>query len=95
MSQNKSHEGLMVDVPDMISRLASSPVGDLAAYFFLGMGGLFLGGVTSFLDGTSITARRLMADAETRKRLENAHRAFKIDVLRKQVKDLEQGGALW
>lgn len=84
-----------VDVPDVTPRLAPSPVGDFAAYFFLGVGGLFLGGETGFLTGTSIAARRVRADAERRKRVEQAYRAFKIDLLRKQLKELEQGGAVW
>lgn len=79
----------------MTSRLAPSPVGDFAAYFFLGMGGLFLGGETGFLSGTSIAARRVRADAERRKRVEDAYRAFKIDLLRKEVESLEKGGAVW
>lgn len=93
---------LKVDVPDVTSRLAPSPVGDFAAYFFLGMGGLFLGGETGFLGGetgfltgTSMAARRVKSDAERRKRVEDAYRAFKIDLLHKQAKDLEQGGAVW
>ena len=70
-------------------------MGDFAAYFFLGMGGLFLGGETGFLTGTSMAARRVRADAERRKRVENAYRAFKIDLLRKEAKDLEDGAAVW
>ncbi|KAI7774027.1 hypothetical protein LA080_009450 [Diaporthe eres] len=89
------HSGKTLDVPDVTSRLAPSPVGDFAAYFFLGVGGLFLGGETGFLTGTSIAARRVRADAERRKRVEQAYRAFKIDLLRKQLKELEQGGAVW
>lgn len=84
-----------MDVPDVTSRLAPSPVGDFAAYFFLGMGGLFLGGETGFLSGTSIAARRVRADAERRRRVEDAYRAFKIDLLRKELESLEKGGAVW
>lgn len=92
---NQADNTLKVDVPDVTSRLAPSPLGDFAAYFFLGMGGLFLGGETGFLTGTSIAARRVRADTDRRKRVEDAYRAFKIDLLRKQTKDLEQGGAVW
>lgn len=84
-----------VDVPDVTSRLAPSPLGDFAAYFFLGMGGLFLGGETGFLTGTSMAARRVRADADRRKRVEDAYRAFKIDLLRKEAKNLEDGAAVW
>ncbi|KAK2608304.1 hypothetical protein N8I77_006922 [Diaporthe amygdali] len=87
--------GKTLDVPDVTSKLAPSPVGDFAAYFFLGMGGLFLGGETGFLTGSSIAARRVRADAERRKRVEDAYRAFKIDLLQKEVKALQQGGAVW
>lgn len=82
-------------MPDVTSRLAPSPVGDSAAYFFLGLGGLFLGGETGFLSGTSIAARRVRADADRRKRVEDAYRGFKIDLLRKELQSLEQGGAVW
>lgn len=85
----------IVDVPDVTSRLAPSPFGDFAAYFFLGMGGLFLGGETGFLTGTSMAARRVRADAESSKRVENAYRSFKIDLLRKEAKSLEDGAPVW
>lgn len=92
---HRTNNTIAVDVPDVTSRLAPSPLGDFAAYFFLGMGGLFLGGETGFLTGTSIAARRVRADAERCKRVEDAYRAFKIDLLRKQAKELEQGGTVW
>lgn len=84
-----------VDVPDVTAWLAPSRLGDFAAYFFLGMGGLFLGGETGFLTGTSMAARRVRADAERSKRVENAYRAFKIDILRQEAKALEDGAAVW
>jgi hypothetical protein len=83
-----------VDVPDVTAKLAPSPLGDFAAYFFLGMGGLFLGGETGFLTGTSMAARRVRADADRRKRVEDAYRAFKIDLHRKEAKALEEGRSI-
>lgn len=59
------------------------------------MGGLFLGGETGFLTGTSMAARRVRADAERRQRVEGAFRAFKIDVLRQQADALEKGAPVW
>lgn len=84
-----------MDIPDVTSKVAPSSVGDFAAYFLLGMGGLFLGGETGFLTGGSIAARRVRADADRRKRVEDAYRAFKIDALRQQADELEKGAPVW
>ncbi|KUI59151.1 hypothetical protein VP1G_06393 [Cytospora mali] len=87
--------GKTIDVPDVSSKLAPSPLGDFAAYFLLGMGGLFLGGETGFLTGSSIAARRVRADADRTKRIEDAYRAFKIDALRQEANALEKGAPVW
>lgn len=80
------HDALTVGVADVTSRLAPSPVDDFAAYLFLGIGGLFPSDETGFLTGTSTASTGFMADA---------YRAFKIDLLRQQVKNLEQGIVLF
>ncbi|ROV91082.1 hypothetical protein VPNG_09921 [Cytospora leucostoma] len=87
--------GKTVDLPDVSSKLAPSALGDFAAYFFLGVGGLFLGGETGFLTGSSVAASRVRADAERRKRVDGAYRAFKIDALRQQADALEKGAPVW
>lgn len=84
-----------VDLPDVSAKLAPSSLGDFAAYFFLGVGGLFLGGETGFLTGSSVAASRVRADAERRRRVDGAYRAFKIDALRKQADALEKGAPVW
>lgn len=87
--------GTSVDVPDVTDKVVPSAVGDFAAYFFLGLGGLFLGGETGLLSGTTMAWRRVRADEERRRRVENAYRAFKVDLLRKEADALEKGSAVW
>lgn len=84
-----------VDVPDVTDLVAPSRAGDFAAYFFLGLGGLFLGGETGLLSGTSMAWRKVKADEERRRRVENAYRAFKVDMLHKEIYELERGGNVW
>lgn len=86
-----------MDVPDVTERAKPSRLGDFAAYFFLGTGGLFLGGETGFLTGTTVASRRIIRHPEQRARIENAYRAFRIDTLRKEADRLEEGtvGTIW
>ena len=68
-----------------------STLGDAAAYFFFGAGGLFLGGETGFLTGSSSASRTISKDPETRAKVETAFRKFKADVLRKEADALDGG----
>jgi hypothetical protein len=65
--------------------------GDFAAYFFFGLGGLFLGGETGFLTGSWSAARLITEDQARKDRIENAYRRFRIDVLKKEIDRLEAG----
>lgn len=68
-----------------------STLGDFAAYFFFGAGGLFLGGETGLLTGSGSASRSISRDPELRARVENAFRKFRADVLRKEADALDGG----
>lgn len=68
-----------------------TPLGDVATYGLLGMGGLFFGGETGVMTGSWSARRRVEMDGESKARIERAWKNFKADVLRKQVAALESG----
>ena len=71
--------------------LQPSTAGDIAAYLFFSAGGLFIGGELGLLTG-SVSARRMItSDADRKARIENAYRRFRADVLRRELKKLEEG----
>ena len=78
-------------IPDIAPLLKPSTLGDFAAYFFFGVGGLFLGGETGLLTGSGSARRTISKDPELRARTETAFRKFRADVLRKQADDLDGG----
>ncbi|KAF1815789.1 hypothetical protein P152DRAFT_430082 [Eremomyces bilateralis CBS 781.70] len=78
-------------LPDLITALRPSPLGDLFALFFFSAGGLFLGGETGLLTGSYAAHRTIASDPECLKRIETAFRAFRADVLRKEA-DMMDGG---
>ncbi|KIX03056.1 uncharacterized protein Z518_06606 [Rhinocladiella mackenziei CBS 650.93] len=84
-------DGREVEIPDMTPWLKPTPLGDIMTYTFFGMGGLFLGGETGLLTGSWSARRMISRDPETQKRIEKAFRAFRADVLRKQIEELEGG----
>lgn len=43
------------------------------------------------LSGSWSAKRTIESDGESKKRIEKAFRAFKADVLRKEIRDLEEG----
>ena len=77
-------------IPDLTEMLKPSTAGDIATYFFFSAGGLFLGGETGLLTGSYAARRTILKDEESKKRIEKAFRGFKIDVLKKEVEELEK-----
>ena len=69
-----------------------SRYGDIATYFFFGLGGTVLGGELGLLLGTWSASRALSKDPARLKRIENAYRRFKADYLRREAARLEAGG---
>ena len=53
------------------------------------MGGLFIGGETGLITGTSSASRTITKDPETRKRIERAFQNYRIDVMKKEIQELE------
>jgi hypothetical protein len=81
-------------VPDITPYLQPTRFGDIATYFFFGLGGTILGGELGFILGTWSAARAISRDPERRKRVETAYRRFKADVLRAEAKRVESGSSL-
>lgn len=78
-------------IPDITPLLQPTPLGDAVTYMFFGIAGLFLGGETGLLTGTWAARRTIAEDPDRKKRIEAAYRAFRADVLRKQIEELESG----
>lgn len=81
-----------MDIPDITDKVAPSKAGDFAAYTLLGVGGLFLGGETGLLTGTSLAGRKIREDEARVGRVREALRRFRVDALRKEAEALEKGG---
>jgi hypothetical protein len=64
-------------------------LGDIAAYTFFSIAGLFLGGETGMLTGIGAARRTISKDPATKARVEKAYRGFRADVLRKEIELLE------
>ncbi|KAL4943444.1 hypothetical protein BDV06DRAFT_189797 [Aspergillus oleicola] len=84
-------DGRSEAIPDITPLLKPTTLGDFATYFFASAGGLFLGGELGFLGGAASGSRSLTADAERKKRIENAFRSFRADTLRREADALEKG----
>jgi hypothetical protein len=80
-------------IPDITPLLRPSKFGDMATYFFFGLGGTILGGELGLLLGTWSASRAINKDPARRARIENAYRLFRVDVLRKEAARLEGGGS--
>ncbi|KAH8880609.1 hypothetical protein GQ53DRAFT_774062 [Thozetella sp. PMI_491] len=76
-------------IPNLEPLLQPTAWGDVATYTFFGLSGLFLGGESGFLVGSSSATRSISKDPESRARIEAAFRKFRADVLREQIKALE------
>ncbi|KAI9054657.1 hypothetical protein LZ554_001809 [Drepanopeziza brunnea f. sp. 'monogermtubi'] len=78
-------------LPDITPMLKPSTLGDIAAYTFFSAGGLFLGGELGLLTGSFSARRTIGSDPESKARIEKAFKAFKADVLRREIAALEGG----
>lgn len=76
-------------IPDITAQLAPSKWGDAATYLFFSVGGLFLGGETGLLSGTASAARTITKDPDAKERIEKAFKNYRIDVLKKEIQELE------
>jgi hypothetical protein len=88
------HYGLMSPffteaIPDITAQLAPSKWSDAATYLFFSVGGLFLGGETGLLSGTASASRTITKDPDARERIEKAFKNYRIDVLKKEIQELE------
>ncbi|KAL4791325.1 hypothetical protein BDV19DRAFT_370623 [Aspergillus venezuelensis] len=84
-------DGRSEAIPDITPLLKPTTLGDFATYFFASAGGLFLGGELGFLGGAGSASKSLTADPERKKRVENAFRSFRADMLRREADALEKG----
>jgi hypothetical protein len=84
-------------IPDLTNLMKPTTLGDIAAYTFFSMGGIFLGGEAGLLTGSWSAKRSISTDPEMKKRIEKAFNAFRADVLKKQIAELEGGKSeqLW
>lgn len=48
-----------------------------------------MGGETGLLTGSSSAARSIAVDPESRQRIEKAFRNYRVDVMKKQIEELE------
>ena len=55
------------------------------------MGGVFVGGELGLMTGSWAAKRSISQNPEMKKRIEKAFNAFRADVLRKQIQQLEGG----
>ncbi len=76
-------------IPDITPLMQPSTAGDIAAYTFFSIAGVFLGGETGLLTGASAAKRTITKDPETRARIEKAFKGFRADMLRKEIEVLE------
>ena len=65
--------------------------GDVAAYTFFSIAGLFVGGEVGLLTGASAAKRTISKDPETKARIERAFRGLRADIRRKEIEMLESG----
>lgn len=87
----KFADGREEAIPDLTEFMRPSTLGDIATYTFFSMGGVFLGGELGLVTGSWSAKRSITQDPEMRKRIEKAFNAFRADVLRKQIEQLEGG----
>jgi hypothetical protein len=78
-------------IPDITPLLNPTPLGDIMTYTFFGLGGIFLGGEIGLLTGSWSAKKTISQNPDSRERIEKAFRSFRIDVLRKQIEELEAG----
>ena len=84
-------DGREMPIPDLAPIIRPTTLADVAAYTLFSAGGLFLIGELGLMGGTWSAKRTIMADEESRKRIERAFKNFRIDMLRQQIRQLENG----
>ncbi|KAL2864385.1 uncharacterized protein BJX67DRAFT_361519 [Aspergillus lucknowensis] len=84
-------DGRTESIPDLTPLLKPTTLGDFATYLFASAGGLFLGGELGFLSGAASGTSSLTKDPERKKRVEDAFRKFRADLLRKEADALDKG----
>ena len=87
----KFSDGREEAIPDLTNLMKPSTLGDIAAYTFFSMGGVFLGGEVGLMTGGWSAKRSITKDPESRARIERAFNGFRADLLRKQIEELEGG----
>ncbi|KAI1820548.1 hypothetical protein F4861DRAFT_522557 [Xylaria intraflava] len=80
-------------IPDTTPLMRPTVLGDIATFYFFGLGATLLGGETGTLAGSLLASRALDRDPASRERIEKAHRLLKADLLRKEAARLESGGS--
>ncbi|KAI1269392.1 hypothetical protein F5Y18DRAFT_97097 [Xylariaceae sp. FL1019] len=86
-------DGRKEPVPDISPYVRPSTLGDIATYFFFGLGGTILGGELGMLLGTWSASRAISRDPARKARIEKAYRNFRADFLRREADRLEGGGS--
>ncbi|KAH7040582.1 uncharacterized protein B0I36DRAFT_233498 [Microdochium trichocladiopsis] len=84
-------DGRAEPVPDITPYLQPTRWGDVATYFFFGLGGTIFGGELGLLVGTWSASRLVSKDPARKGRIETAYRRFKADLLRREAARLEAG----
>ncbi len=69
--------------------LKPTTLGDVAAYMLFSAGGLFVGGELGLLTGSYSARKAITSDLESKARIEKAFKAYKADVLRREIASLE------
>ena len=77
-------------LPNLVELARPTRMGDAAAFTFLGLGGLFLGGEMGAVTGAWGASRVLRnSSEEQQKRIEQAFRRLRADILRKEAEWVE------
>jgi hypothetical protein len=77
-------------IPDLTPLLRPTRLGDVATYFFLSLGGLFIGGETGAISGSVFAGRAISKDPESRVRIMTAYKRLRADILRKEADMLDR-----
>ncbi|EAT92625.2 hypothetical protein SNOG_16592 [Parastagonospora nodorum SN15] len=78
-----------VEVRFADGRTGPSRWGDAATYFLFSVSGLFLGGEIGLLTGTASASRTITKDPEAKARIEKAFKNYRIDVLKREIDQLQ------
>jgi len=87
----KFADGREEAIPDLTNMLKPTTFGDIFTYTFFGAGGLFIGGESGLLLGGWSAGRQVKSDPDSAKRIEQAFRGFRADVLKKEAELLDKG----